>query len=75
MACGKEEVSLSPSQMKLFLQAVKEPVTAEEVVKSTELPIFKVRSSLRELTEAAYVENNGDQYTISQKGKEYLDQN
>ncbi|TCT20508.1 hypothetical protein EDD68_11372 [Melghiribacillus thermohalophilus] len=75
MACGKEEVSLSPSQLKLFLDAVKEPATEDAIARFTGLPIFKVRSSLRELTEAGYIETFHNEYTVSNKGKEYLVQN
>ena len=73
MPCGKNEVTLAPSEIKLFLNAVNEQsLTAEDIVKKTKKPMFKVRSSLRELVEASYIEEKDAKFSILDKGKQYI---
>jgi DNA-binding transcriptional regulator GbsR (MarR family) len=54
MACVNPDGIFSPSG-KLLLEVVEEPATAEEVAKATGLPLFRVRSGLRELARADLV--------------------
>jgi predicted transcriptional regulator len=40
----------------------------EEIAKDTGLPLFRVRSGLRELTQAGLANQKEDEYTLSEKG-------
>jgi len=44
----------------------------EEIAQNTGLPPFRVRSGLRELTQAGLAEQKGDRYELSSKGVELL---
>jgi len=44
----------------------------EEVAQETGLPLFRVRSGLRELTLAGLASQKGDKYELSPKGVEAL---
>jgi len=46
--------------------------TAEEIAGSTKLPLFRVRSGLRELTQAGLAIQKGDRYELSPRGVELL---
>jgi DNA-binding IclR family transcriptional regulator len=45
----------------------------EEVAKDTGLPLFRVRSGLRELTQAGFADQKDDKYNLSSKGVGLLD--
>jgi DNA-binding IclR family transcriptional regulator len=47
--------------------------SAEEVAQQAGLPLFRVRSGLRELTQAGLVSQKGEQYQLSDKGGELAD--
>jgi predicted transcriptional regulator len=47
--------------------------SAEEVAKSSGLPLFRVRSGLRELEQAGLTSAKGEKYELSPKGKELAD--
>jgi predicted transcriptional regulator len=42
--------------------------SAEEIAKSTGLPLFRVRSGLRELTQAGLIVERAGKYEITDKG-------
>jgi len=44
----------------------------EEIAKSTGLPLFRVRSGLRELTQAGLTNQKDDKYEITEKGVELI---
>ena len=44
----------------------------EEVAKSAGLPLFRVRSGLRELTQAGLADQKDDKYEITGKGEELV---
>lgn len=44
----------------------------EEITKSAGLPLFRVRSGLRELAQADLVDQEADKYKLSAKGSELL---
>lgn len=46
--------------------------SAEEVARDTGLPLFRVRSGLRELAEAGLADQNEDSYTLNAKGAELI---
>lgn len=53
----------------LVLKAVKAgAATPEEIATKTGQPLFKVRSGLRELTNAGFIENTSNKFTLSEKG-------
>jgi predicted transcriptional regulator len=43
--------------------------TAEGIAKNTSLPLFRVRSGVRQMVEAGLVSQNDDAYAITGKGK------
>ena len=44
----------------------------EEITKSIGLPLFRVKSGLRELAQAGLVDQGADKYKLSTKGNELL---
>jgi len=71
MACIEPGGTLSPSGIEM-LKAMKEPMTDIEIAALSTQPVFKVRSSMRELVEAGFVTTDGKRYSITSKGKEAI---
>ena len=71
MACVNPDGSLSESAQKL-LTVLAEPLTPEEISQKAGQPLFKVRSSLREMTGAGLINEDGGNYTTTPAGKELL---
>ena len=72
MACISPDGKPTESGTKMLraLQAgLKSP---EEVAQETGLPLFRVRSGLRELTQAGLADQSGEKYKLSPKGVEML---
>jgi len=67
MACVDPDGTLMPSAIAI-LQALKTPLTVEELVKVVDQPMFKVRSGLREMVSANLVELIGDKYKATAEG-------
>ena len=44
----------------------------EEIAKDAGLPLFRVRSGLRELTQAGFANQKDDKYEITEKGEELV---
>jgi predicted transcriptional regulator len=44
-------------------------LSPEEITSKTSQPLFRVRSGLRELKNAGFVEETGDKYRLSETGK------
>ena len=56
-----------------MLRALKVGLKApEEVAKDAGLPLFRVRSGLRELTQAGLANQKGDKYELTGKGTELI---
>jgi predicted transcriptional regulator len=56
-----------------ILRAIKEGKgSPEEIAQSTEIPIFRVRSGLREMAEAGLTSAKGDKYELSPQGRELV---
>jgi predicted transcriptional regulator len=52
-----------------MLRALKSGLgSPEEIAKDTGLPLFRVRSGLRELTQAGLASQKNDKYEITEKG-------
>ena len=72
MACISPDGKPTESGTKM-LRALKSGLGApEEIAKSTGLPLFRVRSGLRELTQAGLVTEIGGRYDITERGKELI---
>ena len=72
MACINPDGKPTESGTKMLraLQAgLKSP---EDVAQETGLPLFRVRSGLRELTQAGLADQQEDRYALSQKGAELV---
>jgi predicted transcriptional regulator len=71
MGCINPDNSLTETAKKL-LRIVSVPSPVEQIAKKLDLPIFKIRSSIREMTKAGLITEMNEQYVISEKGKELL---
>jgi DNA-binding IclR family transcriptional regulator len=72
MACISPDGKPTESGTKVLraLQAgLKSP---EEIARDAGLPLFRVRSGLRELTQAGLADQKGDSYKLSEKGAKLL---
>jgi predicted transcriptional regulator len=67
MACVKPDGTLSTSG-KLMLAAVQTDSTAEDVAASTGMPLYRVRSVLRELVMAGFVAETNGRFSQTEKG-------
>ena len=72
MACISPDGKPTESGAKM-LRALKSGLKSpEEIAKDAGLPLFRVRSGLRELTEAGLANQKGDKYEITNKGAELI---
>jgi len=54
--------------LNLLQEVLNEEHTAKELSSKLNIPIFKIRSSIRELVEAQILEESGEKYKITEKG-------
>jgi len=71
MACVNPDGTVSESARAL-LKIVENPLTPEEISEQVGQPSFKVRSSLREMSQAELVIEEEGKFTITEKGKEKI---
>ena len=72
MACISPDGKPTESGIKM-LRALKSGLgSPEEIAKSAELPLFRVRSGLRELAQAGLATQKDDKYEITDKGAELI---
>jgi len=71
MACVNPDGTLSESG-RMLLTVLAEPLSPEEISQKAGQPLFKVRSSLREMAEAELISEAGGSYTTTPAGKELL---
>jgi len=69
MACVNPDGTLSDSA-KALLRAAAEPIPPEEIAKQAGQPLFKVRSSIRELIEGGFLEEQEGNYVTTAAGKD-----
>jgi len=69
--CVKPDGTLSPNA-EMILKGCRQPATIDEMARETGLPSFRIKSSIRELTGAGLLEQNGDRYQITPKGEAVL---
>jgi DNA-binding IclR family transcriptional regulator len=72
MACVSPDGKPTESGTKILRSLKSGAKLPENVAEDTGLPLFRVRSGLRELAEAGYANSKGDKYEISPKGVELL---
>jgi len=68
MACVNPDGSLTHAARKL-LKMLAEPMLPEEAAESLQQPLFKIRSSLREMARAGMVDQVGEKYQTSKEGR------
>ncbi len=68
MACINSSGELSPTAKKI-LAVLEQPARPEEVARTTGLPLFRIRSGLREMKQAGLVEERSGAYAISATGR------
>jgi predicted transcriptional regulator len=72
MACISPDGKPTESGSKM-LRALKAGSGApEEIASKADLPLFRVRSGLRELTEAGLAKQKGDRYELSEEGAKLI---
>lgn len=71
MACISPDGTLT-AQARLVLAAFEAPSRPEDVARATDLALFRIRSSLRELVDAGLLEASGDGYVVTGAGRERL---
>jgi len=71
MPCISSDGSLSAAAKKV-MAAMENPTTLEAVAASSGLPLYQIRSSVRELVEAGLVEVHGDHYVMTEDGRRKL---
>ncbi|MBA4601752.1 hypothetical protein [Thermoactinomyces mirandus] len=72
MACFTDSGHLSESAKKLLQSIEKDFLSAQEISQKTGLPLFKIRSSLRELEDMELVIKEDNRYKMASKALEYL---
>ena len=68
MACLNSDGTITESAKKLLV-SLKTPKTPEEVARSLEEPLYKIRSSLREMRNYGFVAAYKEEYVLTDKGK------
>lgn len=68
MACINPDGTVTPSASKI-LRAALSPLTPPQIADATGLPLYRIRSSLRELVQAALLRENGEVYTVTEAGR------
>jgi predicted transcriptional regulator len=72
MACISPDGKPTESGTKMLSALKAGAESAEEIAQKAGLPLFRVRSGLRELTQAGLVTEAGGKYAITDKGKELI---
>jgi predicted transcriptional regulator len=63
MPCTQGKTSLTDIEINSFLRILQnEPLTVEEISSRMNVPLFQVKSKVRELTRLEYLERKGDKY-------------
>jgi len=72
MACISPDGKPTESGTKMLRALQAGLGSPEEIARDTGLPLFRVRSSLRELTQAGLANQRDDRYELSEKGAELI---
>lgn len=68
MACVNADGTITPTA-KALLQSLADPLGPEEIASKIGAPLFRVRSSLRELQAAGFVAESGGKYSTTDQGR------
>jgi len=71
MACVNADGTITETARSL-LKILESPLSAEEIAARLALPLFRVRSSLREMAEAGLILSQGDDFVISGEGRKKI---
>lgn len=72
MACVNEKGQINASAKKVLEALMSDTLTPEEISKNANMPLFKVRSGLREMVSVAYVIEENGSYKITNQGEAAL---
>ena len=72
MACISPDGKPTESGTKMLRALQAGSGSPEEIARETGLPLFRVRSGLRELTQAGLANQKEDRYEVSEKGAELM---
>ena len=72
MACISPDGKPTESGAKMLRALNSGPGSPEEIAKSAGLPLFRVRSGLRELTQAGLATQKDDKYQRTEKGTQLI---
>jgi len=72
MACISPDGKPTESGTKMLRALESGLGSPEEIAKETGLPLFRVRSGLRELTQAGLANQKGEKYELGEKGTELI---
>ena len=73
MACISPDGKPTASGGKMLRALKSGAESAEEIAQKAGLPLFRVRSGLRELTQAGLASQKDDKYGITNKGTELIE--
>ncbi len=73
MACISDDGTLNPITRQV-LHALRSPGAEEDIAGLTGLPLYRVRSNLRELAGAGLLVKTGDRYLITESGLNRLEE-
>jgi predicted transcriptional regulator len=71
VACINPDGSLTGAAKKI-MAAMHDPISLRDVAEQTMLPLYRIRSSVREILQAGLVEEKDGAYTITAAGRELL---
>ncbi len=71
MACIEDDSTLTPISQKVLF-SLRSPGGETEIAELTGLPMYRVRSSLRELVGAGFLVQSGDRYKITEAGLDWI---
>ena len=69
MPCVSPDGKPTSTGMALLKSLKNETLSPEEITSKTGQPLFRVRSGLRELKNAGFIEETEDKYKLSEGGK------
>jgi predicted transcriptional regulator len=72
MGCISPDGTPTESGKKMLLALQKGLKSPQDIAKETGLPLFRVRSGLRDIAVAGLAEQKGDSYELSPKGTELV---
>ena len=71
MACINPDGTLSVAAEKI-MASMQQPTTLEDVAQQTGLPLYRIRSSVREIVQAGLVLEEDGQHTLTEAGMERI---